>query len=100
MAASKQIPTTSRVGAYSVLSIPAGGSANLSGQGQVVERVICRGTGGTLNLNWPGNGLSQPLSAGAPFEYNVLGRYNFDGTFNVDCSTVTGGETIVEFVAL
>lgn len=100
MAASKQIPTTSRVGAYSVLSVPAGGSVNLTGQGQVVERITCRGTGGTLNLNWPSNGLSQPLAAGAPFVFEILGRYNFDGTFNVDASAVTGGETIVEFVSL
>jgi hypothetical protein len=100
MASSKQLPTTSRIGAYGVLSIPPGGSINLSGVTQVVERISCRGTSGTLNLNWPGGGLTQPLGAGGPFEYNVCGRYNFDGTFNIDCSLVVGGETIVEFVSL
>lgn len=100
MAANKQVPTTSRPGAYSVLSVPPGGAVNLSGSGQVVERITCHGTGGTLNLNWPSNGLTQPLGAGGPFVYEVLGRYNFDGTFNVDASLVTGGETIVEFVSL
>lgn len=100
MASSKQLPTTSRTGAYGVLSVPAGGAVNFSGQTQVVERIVCYGTAGTLELNWPGGGLSQPMVGGAPITLNVLGRYDFAGTFSVDCSGLAGGETIVEFVSL